>query len=193
MRALLNNFCPPRTSLSLNLALVFAACLLGGCAAIGPATRPGTAALNTGLSPLDYYAWATTASENELLVELYGLELTIAAADPLIAAVRKSIILSSSELADAQTQLQAHLILSGLTEVKAIDDSGRAYKIFAEVLLALQQQREELRTSGTANQRALREIDALKSRNSALQQQIEELTSIERQIIEREQLNTQER
>jgi hypothetical protein len=58
--------------------------------------------------------------------------------------------------------------------------------------MSIHQQRAELRSANALNQRALKEIDTLKSRNSELQQQIEELTSIERQIIERERLNNQE-
>jgi hypothetical protein len=177
----------------LVLALAFAVCLLGGCALHAPAARPGTVEeVTTPLFPLEYYAWARSAPEDDLLVELYGLELTISATDPVISAVRKSIILSSSNLVDAKTQLQAAELLEQTTALEATSDSSRAYKIFAEVLLSIQQLREELRAASSVNQKALTEIDSLKSRNRELQQQIEELTSIERQIIERERLNSQE-
>jgi hypothetical protein len=145
-----------------------------------------------GPSPLDYYAWAKRASETELLVELYGLDLTISASDPVIAAVRRSIILGASPLADADTRVQAALLLEKVVHLDAVDDVASAYKILGGILLAMQQQHGDLQAAEALNQRALIEIDTLKSRNSELQQQIEELTSIESQIIEREQLNTPE-
>jgi hypothetical protein len=192
MKTLVEPFCLRRTNLLL-LVFVFTACLLGGCTSLMPATRAGAAdAAETEVSPLEYYAWARTASENDLRVELYGLELTISAKDPVISAVRKSIILSASELADTKTQQQATSLLGEIAGLEAIDDNSRAYRVFGEILLLIQQQRGDLRAANALNQRALREIDTLKSRNSELQQQIEELTSIERQIIERERLNSQE-
>jgi hypothetical protein len=193
MKTSVETSCSREASSLLLLVFAFTACLLGGCTSLMPATRAGAAeTAETELSPLEYYSWARTASENDLLVELYGLELTISTRDPVISAVRKSIIFSSSELADTKTQQQATSLLGAIAGLEAIDGNSRAYRLFGEVLLSIQQQRGDLRAANALNQRALREIDTLKSRNSELQQQIEELTRIERQIIERERLNTQE-
>jgi hypothetical protein len=187
-----NSFCASRAS-SLLLAIACAGSLMAGCASLVPVTPTVTntavpKVVKTEPSPLDYYAWAKTASETELQMEQYGLDLTIAAPDPVINAVRKSIILSVSPLANAKTQSQAALLLEKVPQLDALDDTSQAYKIFGSILLAIQQQRKDMQATEAVNQRALIEIDTLKSRNAELQQQIEELTSIERQIIERERL-----
>ena len=119
MKTLVETFFSRDTNL-LMLTLVLAACLLGGCTSMMPAARTSTTnAVKLEISPLDYYAWATAAPENDVLVELYGLDLTISTTDPIISAVRKGIILSASELADTRSQSQA---ASAFADTK----SGRA-------------------------------------------------------------------
>ena len=102
------------------------------------------------------------------------------------------MILSTSALADRKAEPEALALLKDIASVETDNNTSAAYKIFAEVLATLLQERQDSRDVRTVNQRALVEIDSLKKKNRQLQQQIEELTSIEQQIIERERLNTRE-
>ena len=167
-----------------------ACCLLGGCTtmALGP-RRVASVQTEQPLPPLDYYAWVESAPESALKVELFGLEINAGNSDPIVTAVRTGMILSTPVLATTKTELQALSLVNEVASLEAKDEVSKAYKVFAEVLQLLLQQREHLRAADTANQRGLVEIDSLKQRNRQLQQQIEELTSIEQQIIERERQN----
>jgi len=167
--------------------------MLGGCTTVAPAPPAAPAVIvEQTRSPLDYYAWVKTATESELEVELFGLAINSMTSDPVVTAVRTIMILSTSALANDETELRVLELTNEVPGLEAKDDISKSYKIFAEVMQPILQQRQELQKAATANQLGLREIDSLKRRNRQLQQQIEELTSIEQQIIEREQLNTLE-
>ena len=188
------NPCNFQASVLIWRALGIALCFIAaGCTTLATSPSPApVVSVTQRTSPLDYYEWAKTATESELEIELFGLQVTTLTSDPLITVVRTAIILSTSRVADNVTELKALDLVNDVTSLEAKDEIGKSYKTFAGVLQSLLQQREDLRKTKTSNQLALREIDSLKKRSRELQQQIEELTSIERQIIERERLNTLE-
>jgi putative IMPACT (imprinted ancient) family translation regulator len=177
MKNISADFCSWSTNLLRCWACFFACCLFGGCTVSAESQ-----------SPLEYYMWVKAAPKSGLQAELDKLETNLSSYS-LISAVRASTILITSALADSKTEQAALPLLTRATSLEAKTDDDMAYKIFADVLQAIAQQRLDLQSARTTNHKALTEIDALKNRNTELEQQIEELTSIERQIIEREKLN----
>ena len=192
MKMTAGKLCPHSSNASLCRALVLACCLLSACTAIVPEQNGQVVIVEDRIAPLDYFTWMKNASEADLEVELAKLRMNASASDPVVTAVRTSMILSTSALADRKAEPEALALLKDIASVETDNNTSAAYKIFAEVLATLLQERQDSRDVRTVNQRALVEIDSLKKKNRQLQQQIEELTSIEQQIIEREQLNTRE-
>jgi hypothetical protein len=192
MKNISASFCKRVTNVLRCWVLFFVCCVLGGCTSFLPESAGlprNEAAIPQ--SPLDYYAWAKAAPKTELQAELDKLEAGVDS-NSLVAAVRTSVILITSELADNTTEQQASALLTRAASLEAENDDDMAYKVFGEVLQAIVQQRLDLQSARTTNRRALTEIDALKKRNAELAQQIEQLTSIERQIIERERRSSLE-
>ncbi|MES2623897.1 MAG: hypothetical protein V4628_01340 [Pseudomonadota bacterium] len=177
-----------------KFAAVWLVCsVLGACTTIAPErAEVVSVALDEQLAPLEYYEWIRAAPEAALKVELYGLTINSLTTDPVVTAVRTSMILGASAFTTRESEQQASRLIDDVSGMQTTTDIGNAYKMFAGVLQTLSQERQDLRAARATVQRALVEIDGLKSRNKQLQQQIEELTSIEQQIIEREQLNSLE-
>ena len=193
MRSTAGNLCKLTNHIYMSWTVVITCCLLGACTTVVPELpQEVPVSVAPQLSALDYYAWVKSASVSELEVELFGLTISPKTADPLINAVRTSMILATSALATDKSTLEALALIQEVALLEANDDISNAYSTFAEVLQLILQQRSDLQLARSTNQKALKEIDILKSRNKQFQQQIEELTSIEQQIIQREQLNTRD-
>ncbi|MDT8429554.1 MAG: hypothetical protein RQ757_12410 [Pseudomonadales bacterium] len=169
---------------------VFLLLLLGGCSSTPWPERIGIRTLPTDMEPLDYYNWTNNAaSPDDLAAELERLQQDGGRADSpteIVQTVQKTILLT---LVDSEhgNDAEAAVLLANLSN--ACPDSGillrnglgrcKRYQEFARVLRIILQERSALRDALDDNARAESEIQQLK-------EQIEALTSIEQQLIERE-------
>jgi hypothetical protein len=157
---------------------------------IVPTTRPAREPLprNT-ITPLDYYQWALQATPQELRAEQLRLATRADSADPVIATVHLGILMSVSALASRESERAALALLESLAAPGTDSDSagGREYAIFADFLLEHLKQRADLRAATSNVVESREQLETLQRDNRQLQEKIEALTSIEEQIIEREQ------
>lgn len=141
---------------------------------------------NANISPLDYYAWAQGAPEDELYAEQLRLSSPGPDADALIDKVHLGILLSVSAIASRDSEREAKALLQSIDPAN-VTDTGRDYAAFADFLLHHLQQREELRAADADAIASREKLEALQRNNAQLQQKIDALTRIEEQLIEREQ------
>ena len=146
-----------------------------------PAPRKGA------VSPMHYYAWATKASPEELAAERLRLSSRRYPADPVIDTVHLGMLLSVSAIASRETELEAKALLESVNDPAYATPEGRDYAIFADFLLDHLEQREHLRAATTSVVASREKTASLERTNQDLKKTIEALTSIEEQLIEREQ------
>lgn len=154
-----------------------------------PVARPARA---SSVTPLDYYQWAQAAAPEELMAERLRLASPRRSAIPVVDAVHLGILLSLSAFASPETDREAMALLDTVAEVPDADTSSRDYAIFADLLLSHLQQREALRDATSSVVETREELETAERTNDQLQEKIEALTSIEQQLIEREQEQEQQ-
>jgi len=151
------------------------------------AAAPSPAPREITVTPMHYYAWATKATPEELEAERLRLSSRRYPADPVIDTVHLGMLLSVSAIASRETELEAKALLESVNDPAYATPEGRDYAIFADFLLDHIEQRAHLREA-TSSVVASREKNAsLERTNQDLKKTIEALTSIEEQLIEREQ------
>jgi hypothetical protein len=199
------------TNTLFSIPALLACCLLGACAtepavyhaatvaqapiatpALPLATRrpapvktPLPAA--TTLTPLDYYQWAKAATPQQATAERLRLTMRHKPDDPVIDMVHLSMVLSLSPLATPETEQQAMALLDSVDGLASKSEDGREYAIFADFLRSHLQQREDLRSVTSSVVESREEVETLERNNHQLQEKIEALTTLEQQLIEREQ------
>lgn len=157
--------------------------LVGGCAS-GSISLPGTGPRY--YSALRYVTWMQTARLSELESEYQRLTAEQESRTG-IRAVQLALLISASSLADANSEEEALDILEGMdTEDIALwpGDYRRLANIWQDILerrLNLKSALAELETDGS-------ELERLRLENQRLREQIESLTNIETQILNRERL-----
>lgn len=165
---------------SRHLRLALPWCLLlGGCASsyispLGSRVQEPT--------PLQYYQWLSTATTVDLPGEGDRLAAADAAQPSDALALRRGLWLLVSGTRDAtlETSLIERL---AQYERAATDAEGAALAALVGQQLAL---RRDLRAIQRQNASAAAELQQLRDHNAQLQKQINELTTIEQQLIERE-------
>jgi hypothetical protein len=144
------------------------------------------------VTPMHYYAWATKATPEELEAERLRLSSRRYPADPVIDTVHLGMLLSVSAIASRDTELEAQALLESVNDPAYATLEGRDYAIFADFLLNHLEQREHLREATTSVVASREKNESLERTNQDLKKTIEALTSIEEQLIEREQEQEQE-
>jgi hypothetical protein len=175
---------------------LLACCLPGACATEAPVymasytpeTLPLVAdkVITIPATPVQYYNWVQAASLPELEAEHERLMMRPGLTDPVIRTVHMGTLLGVSALATPETEQEA-LALLDLVDDNPLTDTNRDYAAFAGFLRSHLLQRAELRTAQTSVEQARVRIDTLETSNGELQQQIDALTTLEQQLIEREQ------
>lgn len=153
------------------------------------ATLPRPAPVPEATSPLDYYQWAQSATPEELMSERERLStywITFeGAADPLVHTVHLGILMSLSASPDSEKE--AMTLLATIDDPASVNADRREYAIFANFLRNHLEQRENLRLATSSVVESREELETLERNNQQLQEKIDALTSIEEQLIEREQ------
>jgi hypothetical protein len=133
-------------------------------------------------TPLAFYAWARQAKTEELSAERKRLDSNADGEDAFMQALRSGLLMLASGAADGRREA---IVLEALASdaAKQQPDENRALGSLVSTQLRLRRQVSgSTRQSATSNA----EMERLRSENSRLQQQIDALTSIEQQLIERE-------
>lgn len=159
---------------------------------IAPVPAAAGAADSRRATPLDYYEWALRATPEELAAERLRLSTRRSPADAVVDSVHLGMLLSVSAIASRETEREAKELLESVGEATDFYDASREYAIFADLLLNDLEQREKLREVTTSMVESREELETLERTNAELQETIEALTSIEEQLIEREQAQQQE-
>lgn len=154
-------------------------------------TMVPTPALPT-ITPLDYYQWTQAATLEELAAERLRLDARWGASDPLINTVHLAILLSLSNLASHESEAEATALLATIGDPARVDENRRAYAIFADFLRKHLEQRASLRHASSSVVASREKLETLERNNQQLQDKIQALTSIEEQLIEREQTQNQQ-
>ncbi len=164
----------------------------------GSLTRARAPLVST-LTPLHYYAWVNSATLEELQAERLRLgsrerfwlnerqRLEQGEADPVVDAVQLGMLLSVSALASPETEQEARTLLESAGDPAQASAASRDYAIFAGFLLGHLEQAWQLRAATSSVVESREKLEQLEHTNRELQQTIEALTSIEEQLIEREQ------
>lgn len=170
------------------------------------------------LSAMQYFRWLGEASSEHLAEELERLEREWPRAS-VVDKAQLALLLSVSPLADDYNLLRARDILYSMTEEVVITQRSQDYLALAELWGAVLQLRDNLSGATLARDDARQELDAsrrdiealqarlvaaeeakvasehrvgeLEEQIKALKKQIEALTTIEQQLIEREQSQAQ--
>ncbi|MEY4642601.1 MAG: hypothetical protein RLZZ227_2595 [Pseudomonadota bacterium] len=137
-------------------------------------------------TPVQYYSWVTAATLPELEAEYARLMERPSSADPVIRTAHIVTLLGVSALATPVTEEEA-LALLDIAKGSPITETNRDYAAFAAFLRGYLQQRTELRSANSAAAQSRAELEQLQTSNAELQQQIDALTTLEQQLIEREQ------
>lgn len=159
-----------------------AALLLSACS--------GSALLRTGpatLGPLEYVSWARNANAQAIADEQVRLQTLLDDGIATIPSLQFSILagvqtnLTDAALADALVHSQPGAVACGLS------GQCQSYMEFREVWHDYLRQRQQLATTNTRLRNSEQQIMELDGLVQSLRQQIEELTLIEQDIVEREQ------
>lgn len=162
----------------------------------GPRFQPAPQAVAAPIRPLAYYKWAQAATVQELRVERRRIASRRTPADPVIDTVHLGILMSLPAHATPEDEAAALELLSSLDAAGVVDapedfthlsESSREYALFAGFLLEHLQQRAELRSAQSRAAASRAQLETLERENRQLQEKIDALTSIEEQLIEREQ------
>jgi hypothetical protein len=158
------------------------AALLGGCVLSSSSfleSKPAEVELR---SPLSYYVWLKQAKANELAAERKRLDSNAAGEDAYTRALHQGLWLLASGTADGGREAAVLEALGGESAARQPEEN-RALASLVSTQLRLRRQ-----VSGSSRQSANSnaELDRLRAENTRLQQQIDALTSIEQQLIERE-------
>lgn len=165
--------------------------------------------------PLEYYAWLSSAASAEVEAELARLEGSWWWRNTLVERVQHAMVLSASALAGDAGRRQALELLDGVAKAPADGEREAEYRQFAAIWrsvlvlrdnlavasLALRRAREDMRETDASLQQVreafkdalesreghARQIHELETQIQSLKKQIEALTTIEQQLIEREQ------
>ena len=165
--------------------------------------------------PLEYYAWLSSAPPAAAEAELARLEGNWWWRNTLVDRVQHALVLSASTLAGDAGRRQALELLDGVAKAPAAGGRDAEYRQFAAIWrsvlvlrdnltvasLALRRAREDLRETDASLQQVreafkdalesreghARQIQELETQIRSLKKQIEALTTIEQQLIEREQ------
>lgn len=132
---------------------------------------------------LDYYTWVTSASVQELGLErqrLEALQPTLEPDELAKAYVQLALLLSASQNATAKTEATALKLLADIQLDTTPNEQISEYLAFGALWKSVLEQRAKVRELTVKNQQ---KAEAVKK----LQQQIDALTSIEEQLLEREQ------
>lgn len=138
-------------------------------------------------SPLQYYDWSKTASAESIAAERARIAEDTLTTDPMISAVQLGLLLSSPALSSPSTEREALALLDAALRQPVAMRSNLEYRSFAGFLRAHLQQRAELRSAEAAAVAGKEQIDSLQDSLRQLQDKISALTSIEEQLIQREQ------
>lgn len=137
------------------------------------------------LGPLEFYQWSNLATPAQLEVELARLEdLSDLRTNP-IPAVQFAIVTSAFNR-DLDAEFDESLQMLRSMQRNCFSERCDSYVMFGTVFAELLNSRQEL--GATLAEQSEREmvVSALRARITALEQQIEALTNLERQLIERE-------
>jgi hypothetical protein len=179
--------------------------LLGGCALNKPAAPIEAEAAVTPPPPapplvsapepqtlLLYYAWVLDMAPAARTAERQRLESNVDGEDEFVRALHLGLLL----LAEGSTNAQRENAVFTTLEAAPLQAQAPENRALAALLSTHLRLRQQLRAAANRPpDTAADELQALREENSRLRQQIDELTSIERQLIERElqdaQNNTQ--
>ncbi|HWK54507.1 MAG TPA: hypothetical protein VNR18_09060 [Hyphomicrobiales bacterium] len=167
--------CLFRWCLALPLCLVLAGCASSYISPLGPLLQQQS-------TPLRYYQWLSAAPATELRSEGERLKDADAVQESGELALRRGLwlLVSGTEDPALEASLVARLDEYGNA---AADAESIALAALAGQQLAL---RRDLRAIQRKNASATAELQQLRDHNAQLQKQINELTTIEQQLIERE-------
>lgn len=137
--------------------------------------------------PLAYYDWARSADSNELIAEKKRLETVIVVTDQVIPVVQLSLLLTL--VSDSGTH-DIDRAITLLEEIELSCDSTdcQSYFLFGGLWRGLLLERREFGAAIASGTKSDQELEILREQVKKLSQQIEALTNIEQQLIEREQL-----
>jgi hypothetical protein len=168
----------PRITLIPTLFLITT---LSACSLWRSYPLPTTAVSVSDLTAANYYAWVDSATDEALVEEHNRLEEVQSPPTPKDR-MQLALLLSASKKSTPATELRAMELLSTLDNASQEQDrvESEDYYVFAAVWKLVLQQRVKIRTL-TA------EIATGRETTEKLQQQIDALTSIEKQLMEREQ------
>lgn len=165
------------------LVLVF--CVLAICSTVLPPQAAGLDELAP--TPLQYYEWSRTASAESIERERERIAEDTLTTDPVMTAVQLGLLLSTPAQASPASERDALVLLDAALRQPVALRADPEYRIFAGFLRTHLQQRFELRVAEATGLAGQQQLDSLQDANRQLQEKIDALTSIEQQLIQREQ------
>jgi len=180
------------------VSLSFLATTLASCMATGPAPtvvdlsvyEPETEVeIPQAPSLLSYYAWLRAATQEELVAERQRLELNGTTEDDYLVALRHGLLLLASGVLNGQREAA---VLEGLgSDLMSFQtEENRALGVLVSTQIRLRRQVQAVPQEPGALPVA--EVEHLRAENVRLQEQINALTTIEQQLIERELQDAQQ-
>jgi len=166
------------------------------CAVIAEFNTPGAG--NAGnktisLSPLEYFIWLKSASAEELVIEKIRLDNEKQTGDSAVNTIQLALLLSVPWASTEATERDAMELI--VVELARDNSSAEAkqqeYQTLAGIWFVLLENRKALREAEASQQSDQAELEVLHEKVGQLEKQIEGLTSIEQNLIEREQLQGQ--
>lgn len=134
----------------------------------------------------EYVDWLESADNTATLNELMRLELQNQETLNLIDTVQLALILSASAIATVDSENRALALLYSLSDDRLNNERSQDYFNFSELWKTILSQRRTLRITEQQQANIEQELLEVRSVNQALQEQINALTAIEQQLIERE-------
>ncbi len=167
------------------------------CAVIGEFYTPdaGNAGnKNIPVSPLEYFTWLKSASDEELVIEKIRLENEKQNGDSPVNAIQLALLLSVPWTSTETTERDAmELIAVELARDKPSTDTKQLeYQALAKIWFLLLENKKALTEVEASQQSDQVKLEVLHEKARQLEKQIEALTSIEQNLIEREQLQGQQ-
>jgi len=166
------------------------------CAVIGEfytSDEGNTDYTNISVSPLEYFTWLTSASDEELGIEKIRLDNEKQNRDSPVNAIQLALLLSVPRASTEATERDAmELIAIELArDNSSTDVREQQYQTLARIWFLLLKNRKALREVEASQQSDQIKLEVLHEKARQLEKQIEALTSIEQNLIEREQLQGQ--
>jgi len=156
---------------------------LVGCTSSFQSSSPG---FPEGYSVDRYYIWLEEAGSEELFREHERIVQKDQSALTITEVVQLALIISVSGLGNEQAEFHAVELLDGLDNREARNRQEQSYLEFSKVWKRILEQGYESYQTNQRQAELEQEIEVLKEHNRRLQEQIDALTTIERQLIERE-------